>query len=338
MRTPLTLLLTAAVALSYAGAASAETVDSSTRAAARELGEEGMKLYDKGDCPGAVDRLTRAHELVHVPTLALYAGKCLEKLGRLVDASERYLDATRDPVDANAPPAQKAAQVDADRARKAILPRLAQLELVLEPPAPDAVVTLDGHPVPSALLGVRRPVDPGSHTIEVQRGGKVTSKSFSINEGQAERVQVQMTGPAGAGFEGPPGGPPPYGPPGTYPPGAYPPGPYAPPGAYPPGAYPFSRPPPPPPMQRRSTALFVTGIILIPLGTVVAIGGALDAAITRGSAAGGDALAILGLAGIGGGIAMTVIGGKKLPVEGPPPAVSFEPLIGPTSAGMRMRF
>jgi hypothetical protein len=41
---------------------------------------------------------------------------------------------------------------------------------------------------------------------------------------------------------------------------------------------------------------------------------------------------------------MVVIGGKKVPVEAPPaaappaPSVSFEPLLGPTSAGLRVRF
>jgi len=38
-----------------------------------------------------------------------------------------------------------------------------------------------------------------------------------------------------------------------------------------------------------------------------------------------------------------VIGGKKVPVETttappPPPKVSFEPLLGPGTAGLRMRF
>jgi hypothetical protein len=49
----------------------------------------------------------------------------------------------------------------------------------------------------------------------------------------------------------------------------------------------------------------------------------------------GGVLVGVGLAGMGRGIAMAVIGGEKVPVETPPalapaPAVSFEPLLGPT--------
>jgi hypothetical protein len=314
------LLFSASVALSYARSSSAETVDSATRAAARELGEEGMRLYDKGDCAGAVEKLARAHDLVHVPTLALYAGKCLEKMGRLVDASERYLEATRDPVEAGAPPAQRAAQADAERARKALLPRLASVELVLAPPAPDAVVTLDGRPMPPAMLGIRRPIDPGSHSVEVQRAGAVTTRSFSMKEAESQRIQV----------EAPAAGPPVYGSPSAYPPSAYPLG------AYPPGAYPL-RYVPAPATRRQSTALFVTGVVLIPVGTVAGIAGVLVVATNPEAPAGGYALLGLGLLGLGGGIAMTVVGGKRVPVEAPP-SVSFEPLIGPTSAGLRVRF
>src|SRR6185312_7175077 len=104
MRTSLAFVLSTSLALTCAASASAQPVDAATKATARELGQEGMKAFDKGDCTTAVDKLTRAHELVHVPTLSFYAGKCYEKLGRLVDAEEQYHQATVDPVDPAAPP------------------------------------------------------------------------------------------------------------------------------------------------------------------------------------------------------------------------------------------
>ena len=81
-------LLSASLTLGYAASASAQQIDAATRATARQLGEEGMASFDRGDCTVAANKLTRAHDLVHVPTLAFYAGKCLEKLGRLVEAGE----------------------------------------------------------------------------------------------------------------------------------------------------------------------------------------------------------------------------------------------------------
>ncbi len=317
-------LSAAAVATGSAGPARAETVDPATKAAARQLGEEGMQLYDKGECAPAAEKLTRAHELVHVPTLALYAARCLEKLGRLVDASERYLDATRDVVEPSAPAAQRTAQADAERARKALLPRLATVEIAPQPPLPDALVTLDGKPLPTAMFGVKRPIDPGAHTVDVLRGGARTTRSFSIKEGESTHVDVAV--PAGPAYPPMYPGPVPY--------------------AYPP-TYLQQLPvaPPEPPTQRRSLPLYVVGVILIPVGTLAVIGGAVDAVSNTGkAAAGGDALVVLGLVGMGGGIAMTVVGGKRVPVpvEGAPPppapAVSFEPVIGPTSLGVRARF
>lgn len=104
MRTPLALLFSASLALSYATASSAQPIDAATKATARQLGEEGMKAYDKGDCTGAADKLARAHDLVRVPTLAFYAGKCMEKLGRFVEAEEKYLEATRNAESSRARP------------------------------------------------------------------------------------------------------------------------------------------------------------------------------------------------------------------------------------------
>ena len=92
-------------------------------------------------------------------------------------------------------------------------------------------------------------------------------------------------------------------------------------------------------MRRQSTALFVTGVILIPVASVAGLAGCVVVASIDGNApAGAYASLGVGLVGLGGGIAMAVIGGKKVPADPSPPKVSFEPLIGPTSAGLRVRF
>jgi hypothetical protein len=112
-------------------------------------------------------------------------------------------------------------------------------------------------------------------------------------------------------------------------------------------------------MVRRNTGLWAGGIVLIPVSVLLGLGGIYLAAtatttnfIEGGSTTNtgkldtGYALMALGALGLGGGIAMVVIGGKKVPAEPPPgaapqapaPSVSFEPLLGPTSAGLRVRF
>ena len=333
MRTSLALLLGGSLALTSATSSFAQPVDAATKTTARQLGEEGMHAMDKGDCATAVDRLTRAHDLVHVPTLALYAGKCLEKLGRWVDAGEMYLAATRDPVEPGSPGAVRAAPAEAEKARNALMPRIPTVQLSMQPPVPDAVLLLDGKPVPPAMIGVKRPIDPGDHVAELQRMGGVTKRPFSVREKESVSFVLDVPPPV-AGY-------------------MYPGAPY--PGAmYPyPGGPPVPSGPPPPPMVRQNTGLWVGGIVLIPVGAVAGLVGIYLAAtgatfgavgVDTGRQNAGYALMGLGLAGIVGGIVMVVIGGKKIPAEPPPaaapaePKVSFEPLLGPTSAGLRVRF
>src|SRR6185312_11613323 len=84
------------------------------------------------------------------------------------------------------------AQADAERARNAILPRLASVEFVLEPFAPDAVVTLDGRQLPAAALGIKRPVDPGDHEVVVLRAGTQTPRKFSVKEAESTRLEIDV--------------------------------------------------------------------------------------------------------------------------------------------------
>ena len=347
MRTSYLVALTFPFALLLAspGASAQQPVDAATKSAARTVAEEALKLYDKGDYAGAYEKANRANDLVHAPTMALLAGRCLEKLGRLVEASEKYLEAARAPLDPGASAAQKSAQAEAEKARTALMPRIPSVELTLDPPAPSARVMLDNKPVPAAMVGIKRPIDPGTHTVTVARGGESATQEFTLKEADSVRVVLKAPSKAGAGggYYPPPSGapgkpgagyyPPPSGAPDKPGAGYYPPPPVAgqPPGmmVYPPG----SVPPPPPLMKRRSTGAFVTGIIFIPVGAIVGITGAVimanssstnfdfsgdnfesSSGSNKGSAVGAGVLAVGGLMLVGG-IVMVVVGGKKVPVE-----------------------
>ena len=261
--------------------------------------------------------------------MALLTARCLEKLGRWVEASEKYLEAARAPLEPGASAAQKSAQTEAEKARTALMPRIPAVELALDPPAPDAQVLLDGKAVPPAMVGIKRPMDPGKHSVAVSRGGAAATQDFTLKE--ADSVRVILKAPAGkpgaAYYAPPPGGPPPG-------------------MMYVPGVV------PPPAMKRRSTGLFVTGIVLISVGSIVALGGTFVTVFNGGAEGGGaeGGLAILGvgLAALTGGIVMTVVGGKKVPVDPasamldprhspPAPKASVTPLLGPMS-GVRVQF
>ena len=188
---PLALL----VLLAEARGAHAESVDDATRSAARALGEQGIALYDAGDFAGALAAFERADALVHVPTLSLRAARCLEKLGRWVEASERYLTTTALTVSASLPEsyqeAQRQAQTEAARARAALTPRIPSLEIVVEGPLPYEVL-LDGRVVPNAALGMKRPVDPGEHTLRATRGTAVVEQRATLAEGTSARFALVL--------------------------------------------------------------------------------------------------------------------------------------------------
>src|SRR5262249_13535117 len=119
--------------LATTGAAASPAEDQS-RAIARILGEEGLAYYDQGMYIDALQRFERASELHKAPTLDLWAARCLAKMGRLVEASERYLDVTRLTVDEKASAVLKEAVVAAAKERAALLSRIASIEIVLEGP------------------------------------------------------------------------------------------------------------------------------------------------------------------------------------------------------------
>jgi hypothetical protein len=194
MRSARWSMLPALVALLALAPAARAEVDPTTRAAARATAEDALARFDKADYTGALDLFNRADALVHAPTLGLMAARCLDRLGRLVEASERYLAVTRLPLDRGAPEAQAKAQVTAAEENAALLPRVPVLVIALEGATADARVTIDGQPVPAEILGLKRPTDPGPHRLEARRGTEVASREIILKEGDAPTVTLRLSG------------------------------------------------------------------------------------------------------------------------------------------------
>ena len=189
------LTLTAAVgSLSIAVLASAQSaVSDADRSTARSLAENGAADFKSGDCQAAVVKFERAYAIAKVPKLALWYARALVKVGRLVEASERYAEAMR--LDANGPKAaeQKAAQADAESERQQLLPRIPTLSIVVEGAAGASIeVTIDGAPVPTALLSEARPVNPGKHQVKGKRGQQVESQEVGLNETEKKTLKLHF--------------------------------------------------------------------------------------------------------------------------------------------------
>ncbi|HEY3252548.1 MAG TPA: hypothetical protein VGJ91_01320 [Polyangiaceae bacterium] len=177
------------VALSAHG--HAQQIDDATRSAARQLATDGSAAYQADDYAQAYDRFNRAYQLVHVPTVGIWAARSLVKLGRFVEASERYLEVERTPLAADAPPEHAKAQKDAADERAQLLPRIPNVRIVLEGAEPSEVfVSLNGQLLQSALLGVKCPVDPGKLSVKGVRGEQVVEAVVQLAEGVSQDVRL----------------------------------------------------------------------------------------------------------------------------------------------------
>jgi len=170
-----------------------ETSDTA-KAAARALGEQGLAAMDQGDFARASDLMNRAYRIHRVPTLALWSGRVLLKLGKLVAAAERFREAVRLDPSGGEYERQTTAQQEASQALSELLPRIASVSLQLLEEAPEsAVLTVDGNRVSTAVLGTSIPMDPGSHEVHLRWNATERYVSFRIGEGESKTIVLSET-------------------------------------------------------------------------------------------------------------------------------------------------
>lgn len=197
------LLLVGAMAFA-ASPVGAQPIDDQMRATARALADEGATFFDQGKYSEALDRFERADSIVHAPTVGLFVARTLEKLGRLVEASERYRTVMNVVLDDKAPEAFREAQTTASNELNALTPRIPSIEIVIEGEgAEQASVQLDGKPVPRALLGVKTLINPGVHRVEAETTTAVGAVDLTIVEKQAVRSVVTLKPKQAASQDGP---------------------------------------------------------------------------------------------------------------------------------------
>src|SRR5690606_22074983 len=131
---------------------------------------------------------------VHSPTHWLYIGMAQAKLGRLVLAQEAFLKASREPIDESSPEAFRVVVQTAQTELEALKPRLAKVTVRLVGVEPStATVRVDGNQVPSALVGVPMPVDPGERVFEASAPGMLTAtKNLVVAEGTSADLELVL--------------------------------------------------------------------------------------------------------------------------------------------------
>jgi len=168
--------------------------DASTRAAARNIATAGVLALEQGDVELATQKLTKAYELLQVPSIALWLGRALVKRGQLVEGAEHYIQAGRlSPAQGSEQAVQEQAQRDAARELSELTPRIPKLVITLEGARADELtLSVDGKPLSSALVGEEQPQNPGPHAIRATRSGEVVEQSVTLAEGQSQSVALRF--------------------------------------------------------------------------------------------------------------------------------------------------
>lgn len=166
---------------------------SATRGTVRGLAKEGVEAYTEGDYATASKKLESVYATVQIPTFALWSARALEKQGQLVEASERYLEATRLGDGDGERAAQERARVTAAEEREALLPRVPQLIVQVTPENTDGLtVSINGDEYAVSLLGAKRPTNPGTVTIIAERDGARSEETITLSEGDLREVSLEL--------------------------------------------------------------------------------------------------------------------------------------------------
>ncbi len=188
--TRLAALVTVAV-LATSAAAVARQPTAADRATARSLAFAGQEALDKKQYALALDRFTRANNLVPAPTFELRIARAEVGLGKLVEAHETYERILLERVAPDSPAVFQQAVDSATKEVAALEPRLPWVTIVAEPGS--AKVTIDGVEVPAAELGVRRAIDPGARIFRATADGYAPlDKTVTFAEGQSQSVTLSL--------------------------------------------------------------------------------------------------------------------------------------------------
>jgi hypothetical protein len=167
-------------------------VTDAERAGARAAANQGADAFDQGKWAEAVELFGRAEALVHSPIHLSYIARAQLKLGHWVEAYELFNRIKREPLEQPVSTAAANAVADANRQLSTLDTQLPYVTLVVKGADQQGVtVTMDGTAVPSALIGVLHPVNPGSHKFRATSPTQASPEQ-TVEIKAAERQTVEL--------------------------------------------------------------------------------------------------------------------------------------------------
>jgi hypothetical protein len=188
-------LLVAVALLLVASGARAQMSDTEKKAAARAAYQEGVKLQEEGKAGEALTRFESAQKLFDAPTHLLHIAECQGLTGRLVEASETYELLARKAL----PPGSPDAFIQAQQQGQAELPplraRIPTLRVTIKQgaqPFQNLQVNVNGVIMPNELLGIARPLNPGTYRFSAQAAGAATASATDVPLAEKEQKSVEL--------------------------------------------------------------------------------------------------------------------------------------------------
>jgi hypothetical protein len=188
-----------ASSLAVTGLAFAEP-SAADKETARGLMAEGRVARDKGDLKAALKAFSGADALMHVPTTGLEVARTQAAMGLLVEARDTALRIMRSAEKPGDPAPFKRARDAAATLNEEVEGRIPSLTVNVKnvPEGETPSVTIDDTPVPGALLGEPRKLDPGHHVVVAKAGSVDGKQEVDLAEKEKKEVTVELPAPAAA--------------------------------------------------------------------------------------------------------------------------------------------
>lgn len=158
-------------------------------AGAEKLYDDGSKLLEANDWPGACAKFEASFKLDPSAGTQLRLASCAEHDGKLALAWLRLKEARLLSADTKSEAQKKQMEAFITASLERLEPRLPYLTVTV-PDVPDAIILRNGQAV---VTGAELPIDPGKHTLVVSAPGYVEqSKEIVAVEGQKQSIEVRL--------------------------------------------------------------------------------------------------------------------------------------------------
>jgi hypothetical protein len=157
--------------------------ESERKASARAAYQEGVELQTQKSYPEALARFQSAQRLFDAPTHLLHIAQCLAATGKLVEAQEAYETLMHHDLAKGAPEPFREAVESGKRELAELQPRIPTLRIEVQP-SPSTLrnlaLQLNGRPMPTEVIGIARPVNPGTYRVTATAWGIGPSKPVEV--------------------------------------------------------------------------------------------------------------------------------------------------------------